>query len=44
MEKKAFKTKTRIFPRAGFIVLTKILADGTVSKNPEDIYTWYVSG
>lgn len=39
MEKKAFKTKTRIFTRAGYIVLTKILADGTESKKPEDIYT-----
>ena len=39
MEKKAFKTKTRIFPRAGYIVLTRILADGTESKKPKDIYT-----
>lgn len=38
-ENKAYKTKTRIFPRAGYIVLTKILADGTESKNPADIYT-----
>ena len=39
MEKKAYKTKTRIFKRAGYIVLTKILADGTESKDPADIYT-----
>lgn len=38
-ETKAYKTKTRVFPRAGYIVLTKILADGTASKDPKDIYT-----
>lgn len=37
--KKAYQTKTRIFKNAGYFVLTKRLADGTVSKNPEDIYT-----
>lgn len=37
--KKAYSTKTRIFKNAGYIVLTKILADGTESKNPADIYT-----
>lgn len=37
--KKAYKTKTRIFKNAGYFVLTKRLADGTESKNPEDIYT-----
>lgn len=37
--KKAYATKTRIFKNAGRIVLTKILADGTESKRPEDIYT-----
>ena len=37
--KKAYKTKTRIFRNAGYFVLTKRLADGTESKNPEDIYT-----
>lgn len=38
-QKKAYKTKTRIFKNAGYFVLTKRLADGTESKNPEDIYT-----
>lgn len=37
--KKAYATKTRIFKNAGYIILTKILADGTESKKPEDIYT-----
>lgn len=36
---RAYKTKTRIFKNAGYFVLTKRLADGTVSTNPEDIYT-----
>ncbi len=38
-QKKAYKTKTRIFRNAGYFVLTKRLADGTESKRPEDIYT-----
>lgn len=38
-QQKAYKTKTRIFPKAGFIMLIRILADGTASKDPSDIYT-----
>lgn len=38
-QKKAYKTKTRIFKNAGYFVLTKRLANGTESKNPADIYT-----
>lgn len=38
-QQKAYKTKTRIFPKAGFIMLIRILADGTASKKPSDMYT-----
>lgn len=33
------KSKTRIFKTAGHFVLTKRLADGSLSEKPEDIYT-----
>lgn len=37
--KPAYKTKTRIFKNAGYLVLTRRRADGTESKDPKDIYT-----
>lgn len=38
-QKKAYQTKTRIFPKAGHIMLIRILANGKASKKPSDIYT-----
>lgn len=39
MSTRVEKSKTRIFKNAGQFILSKRLADGTVSKNPDDIYT-----